>query len=283
MAAVTSTILKCYDLHRIGLFGQLLMSVPLHASEFGNPENPPLLILHGLFGSSANWRSIALRLSDHFRTFALDLRNHGRSPWRDSMTYHDLADDLADFISSRELDSPHLVGHSMGGKTIMVLLQNRQFTVGKAVVIDIAPVSYAHDHEHLIDALHAIDLDKLDSRRQADELLAPAIPDTPLRQFLLQNLVRRNGRFSWRINLDSIKGNGLSLYGYPDDAPAYSDILFIRGEKSDYILSESDVKKAFPNSSLKTVKGAGHWLHSEQPDALLDLLRDHLDVCSPRE
>ena len=191
------------------------------------------------------------------------------------MTYYDLADDAADFINSHGLERPHLVGHSMGGKAIMVLLQNRKLGASKATIIDIAPVSYTHSHEHLIDALHAIDPGKLDSRRQADELLSSVIPEISLRQFLLQNLVRKNGQFHWRINLNAIKENGPSLYAYPDGFPSHSEVLFIRGEKSDYIRSESDVKTTFPNSSLQTIRGAGHWLHTERPDALLELLRDH--------
>ena len=253
------------------------MSIKLHTSTEGSPEHPAIVILHGLFGSLSNWRSIATSLSARYRVISVDLRNHGQSDWSPSMTYLDMAGDLAQLISDQQLKSPHLVGHSMGGKTVMAYLQHYPQPNGKAAVIDIAPVAYDHNHDNLVNALNSLSIYSLGSRRQADQLLSAYVNEPSLRQFLLQNLVRKPDGFNWRINLQAIADNTANIFGYPPGGSVDTDTLFIRGEKSDYINPryEDEIHRIFPNSRISTVKNTGHWLHAEQPAALLNLLYSH--------
>ena len=254
------------------------MIVNLNSIQFGEPSTPPVVILHGLFGSSSNWRTIASRLSTRFYVLCVDLRNHGKSGWSDSMSYLDMAQDLAVFIDDNHLDGAHLIGHSMGGKTVMAYLQHQKPSIARSVIVDIAPVTYSHDHDQLIDALQKLDLDSISSRNEADQLLSIDLPDAPIRQFLLQNLVRVEDGFSWRINLAAITQNKDSLFAYPESQPSKAEILFIRGNHSDYILTEhyDFIDRQFPNSRIQTMEGTGHWLHAEKPRELTEWLFEFL-------
>ena len=255
------------------------MTVQLNFSRSGEPSNPPVIVLHGLFGSSSNWRSVAGQLASRFQVFCVDIRNHGRSGWSDSMNYLDMAHDLAAFIAGNRIDRPRLIGHSMGGKAVMAYLQHHDGPVGRSAVIDIAPVAYSHDHDDLINALNGLDLGRIASRDEADRALSAEIPQSPLRQFLLQNLMRRNDGFAWRINLKAISRNRAELFGYPKGRPSDADILFIRGGKSDYIRPEhfDEVARQFPHSSIRSIADAGHWVHVEKPRELVELLLGFLD------
>ncbi len=258
---------------------QQYMIANLNSIHTGNPANPAVIILHGLFGSSSNWRTVAAQLGNHFRVLCVDLRNHGKSEWRSSMSYLDMAQDLVAFIHDNHLDKPHLIGHSMGGKTVMTCLQHCQPEVGKCVVVDIAPAYYSHDHDELIDALKKLDLESIHSRNDADQMLAMDIASAPIRQFLLQNLIRTGGGFAWRINLEAITNNRDLLFGYPDGHVSDAEILFVRGSNSDYILPGhyEMIARQFPNSSIKTMANAGHWLHAEKPGELTEWLFEFLD------
>ena len=255
------------------------MAVPLNFSSSGDSPNPPVIVLHGLFGSSSNWRSVAGQLSSRFQVFCVDIRNHGRSGWSDSMGYLDMAHDLAAFIAENRIDRPRLIGHSMGGKAVMTYLQHHGGPVGRSAIIDIAPIAYSHDHDHLINALNGLDLGRIASRDEADRALSVKIPEPPLRQFLLQNLVRRSDGFAWRINLDAISGNRAELFGYPEGRPSNAELLFIRGGKSDYIQPQhfDEIARQFPHSSIRSIEDAGHWVHAEKSRELVEMLLDFLD------
>jgi pimeloyl-ACP methyl ester carboxylesterase len=255
------------------------MPLSLHCNVAGNAGSPDVLVLHGLFGSSGNWRSIAGKLAGSFRVHSLDLRNHGHSPWSDSMSYLDMAGDVDKYISDNGLVSPAIIGHSMGGKTAMTLLQNFPVEIAQAVILDIAPVAYQHDHDQLLDAMQGLDLNALGSRSEADTALSAKIPESGIRQFLLQNLVRSDGGFGWRINLDAISANHRLIFGYPGGNTVEASVKFIGGEQSEYILPEHYpvLKRHFPNAEITHIKGAGHWLHAERPDAVLGLLLQYLD------
>lgn len=255
------------------------MTINLHSAQVGESSNPPAIILHGLFGSSSNWRTIATRLATRFHVLCVDLRNHGKSEWKDSMSYPDMAGDLAAFIQDNHLKNPHLIGHSMGGKTVMAYLQQHQPEVGKCVIVDIAPVDYSHDHDDLVDALKRLDLENIHSRNEADRMLALDLPNPPIRQFLLQNLIRGENGFAWRINLEAITNNRDLLFGYPEGPVSDADILFVRGSNSGYILPEhyNLIEERFPNSVIQTMEGAGHWLHAEKPEELTKWLFEFLD------
>jgi esterase len=245
-------------------------TVELHCQAAG--EGPAtILLLHGLFGMSANLGTVARHLSSHYRTLRCDLRNHGRSPHVASMNYEVMAGDVLRMLDQRGIDRCAVLGHSMGGKVAMQLALDHPERVAALIVADIAPVEYAPErHQAVFEALHSVPLAQLESRAQADEALSHYLPDADLRRFLLSNLYQRNGAFHWRFNLDSLYDNRGLLALKPTSINAYSGpVLFIKGELSDYITADSfeAVKARFPNARLHVVRGAGHWLHAEKPAA----------------
>lgn len=246
--------------------------------EFG--QGSPVLILHGLFGFSDNWQTIAKGLSENHLVITPDLRNHGRSPHVSTNTYPDMAEDLHTFMEQHWIFSAALVGHSMGGKAAMQLALSYPDTVERLVVVDIAPGRAEDNHSSIFDALHSMDLSKMTTRQEAETYLAGRIPDMGTRQFLLKNITREeNGRFTWKINLPvlwkSYEDILAPVTGPPFDKPA----LFIRGSRSDYI-KDSDfplIKSLFPQAELVTVAGAGHWVHADKPAELLEILKRFLN------
>ena len=253
-------------------------TVNLHYQRFGQNKNPPLLILPGLFGSIANWRSIIRDLSEDFEVIAVDMRNHGQSPWADSMDYREMAEDIANLILTLKLPRPALLGHSMGGKIAMMLAQLDLISIGKLIVADIAPFSYQHSHQHLVTAMLQLDLVNSSSRSDVDAQLAETIAESGIRQFLLQNLKRVDDKYQWRINLQAIGNNMEILLGYSGSGTANHSTLFLAGENSDYITPnmQSDILSMFPKAEFKSIPDAGHWLHAEQPATFLRLTRNFL-------
>jgi len=244
------------------------VTVSLSHRETG--AGPPLVILHGLFGSGRNWRSVAGLLAAHHRVFLVDQRNHGRSGHAPTMSYHDLARDVGAWMDDNALEHATVIGHSMGGKTAMTLARREPARVNALVVVDIAPVAYRHDHDALLGAMRGLDLDRISSRAAADSALAPAVPDPRLRAFLLHNLVRAGARLRWRINLDGIAASLSDLVGFPPPSASgtYSGpTLFVRGEQSDYLRDEhhAGIIARFPAARITTIPNAGHWVHAEQP------------------
>ncbi len=245
----------------------------LNYKEIG--EGNPLLILHGLFGSSDNWISIGRNLAEHRKVYLIDQRNHGDSPHSDVFTYEAMASDLIEFIEDHSIGKFYLIGHSLGGKTAMFFATKFPALVDKLIVVDIAPKQYPVHHDTIIEGLKSIDLNALKSRGDADKSLASYVPILGIRQFLLKNLKRTPAGFDWKINLDIIEKEiaevGKSL---PPNAVFNKPTLFIRGGMSNYIL-EDDMKliySHFPNSKLATIKGASHWVHTEKPKEFLEEL-----------
>jgi esterase len=248
------------------------MAVALAAAEFG--AGPPVLILHGLFGSGTNWHTLAQRLAARRHVFALDLRNHGASPWAERMDYEAMADDVAAFIAARGLGTAALVGHSMGGKAAMVLALTAPHLVERLVVVDIAPVAHPPLHAVEVEAMRVLDLRGVSRRGEADALLRPRIPDDAVRRFLLQNLVSGPDGLRWRLNLAAIAAAMATLSGFPalSAGAAYrGPALLVRGERSDYA-GDRDLpafRKLFPTLQCVTIADAGHWIHAERPEEFL--------------
>jgi esterase len=248
------------------------MTVALATAEYG--EGKPVAVLHGLFGSARNWAGIARRLAQHHRVIAFDLRNHGASPWADTMDYAELAEDVRAAMQVRGHRRYALIGHSMGGKAAMAAALAAPGEVERLVVVDIAPVVYPAGPLAYARAMRALDLGAVARRGDADKTLAGAIPDPAERAFLLQNLVFGDGPPRWQLNLAAIEAALPALAGFPT-VPAgtvYSGpALFIAGEKSDYIRPEhdADIGRLFPNARVVRIGGAGHWVQAERPDAFL--------------
>lgn len=243
----------------------------------------PLLVLHGLFGSSSNWRGIARRLSAARRVLVLDLRNHGHSFHDQDMSYRSLAGDVLDTLDRAGLEHADLLGHSMGGKTAMVAGVESPQRIGRLVIVDIAPVVYVHADTHcsLIDAMQNLQVAKLRSRNEADEKLRGEIPDRMTRQFLLQSLEPVERGYRWRLNLAALKRAMDDLVGFPDlgDRTFNGPALFAYGTDSEYLLPEyrPRIQHYFPGAEYAAIEHAGHWVHVAQPDTLAERISEFLD------
>ncbi|MCW1934722.1 alpha/beta fold hydrolase [Pararhodobacter zhoushanensis] len=242
----------------------------LNMIRFGTPGDlPPLLIVHGLFGSARNWGAIAKRMSNDREVIAVDMRNHAGSFWDDTHTYAAMAGDLAAAIEA-EGHAMDVVGHSMGGKAAMLLALTRPELVNRLVVADIAPVSYGHSQNHLIAAMKALDLTGLDSRSEADTRLSADIDTPSVRAFLLQSLDLKAEPPCWRLNLDALERQMDLITGWPDlenPTPYEGPVLFLSGGDSDYVQAEARplIRALFPQARMAKLPGAGHWLHAEKP------------------
>lgn len=262
------------------------MQLSLHHGEFGRGR--PLIILHGLFGSGANWKSVARRLGAAYRVILPDLRNHGASPHAESMGYEEMGADVLGLLDKKGLPRAFLLGHSLGGKVAMTLALFHPERVAAMVAVDVAPVYYQHRFDWLIETLRALPLRTLTDRAEADHLLSHSIGDARLRQFLLQNLVHRDQGFGWRIHLEAIHATMEDLLGFPDltaGAPFLGPSLFIAGERSDYIRPEytAAIRERFPRAEMVTIPGTGHWVHVENPQAFLAALAPFLKRAEPSQ
>ncbi|MBT3883418.1 MAG: alpha/beta fold hydrolase [Rhodospirillaceae bacterium] len=255
----------------------------LNFTEYGEDNSGvPLLILHGLFGAHRNWAGVARALSQSRRILALDLPNHGGSPWTDDCGYPAMSDAVAGFMAAQGIAAADIMGHSMGGKTAMTMALMRPELVRRLIVVDIAPVPYDHSSTAEIDAMLAVPLAEVGSRGDADALLAAAIIEPGLRAFLLTNLGRGADGFEWRINLAGLKAQLADLHGFPiaPGACAYDGpTLFIAGALSKYIRPEHGpaLDRFFPAHSTQVIDGAGHWVHADDPAALLQVAERFLD------
>ncbi|MEO0751873.1 MAG: alpha/beta fold hydrolase [Pseudomonadota bacterium] len=231
----------------------------------GPDDRPGLLIAHGLYGSGRNWGVIAKRLSDQRRVVAVDMRNHGASPWFETHSYEALAHDLAEVLETLggRFD---VLGHSMGGKAAMTLALTRPERVNRLIVADIAPVTYTHTQVHYIHAMRATDLTGITRRSEAGERLLPHVDDPALVPFFLQSL--DVSAQDWRLNLDVLESEMDKIIGFPDfDTRYQGEVLMLSGALSDYVRSEHRmrIKTLFPKARFAKIPGAGHWLHAEKP------------------
>lgn len=251
-------------------------TVALVFDEFGDPDNAPLIILHGFFASSRNWRQIAQKLAARFHVYLPDLRNHGASPHHSLMDYPVMTADLLRFMDDNGLATAGLLGHSMGGKVAMWLALTAPGRVDKLIVADIAPVSYKHSFDNTVLALKALPLSEITNRKQAETLLAPQIPELSYRQFLLQNLILKDGKYGWRLDLDIFQRMAPNIAAFPNAdhlAPFTGKALFIAGADSDFVKPEN-INSLFPEAALSTITDAGHWLHVQQPDVFTALVEN---------
>lgn len=237
---------------------------------------PGLLIVHGLYGSGRNWGVIARRLSDSREVIAVDLRNHGESPWHETHSYPDLAGDLAEVIA--HLEGPwDVMGHSMGGKAAMVLALTRPELVNRLIVVDIAPVAYAHSQIQYVKAMQAVDLSRVTKRSDAAEQLLPLVDNPDLVPFFLQSLDVRNRR--WLLNLDVLAREMPKILGFPDISGVYEGkVLFLTGAQSHYVgrAHRARIETLFPTARFAKIPGAGHWVHAEKPREFEAAVREWL-------
>jgi len=255
-------------------------AVDLYYREFGDPKAPPMLLLHGLFGSSANWVGIAHRLESDYHIIIPDLRNHGRSPHAESMSYELMVLDLLRLMRRLELPQVHVIGHSMGGKAAMWLALNHPEYIEKLVVADIAPVNYGHRFEAIFSGLQGVALTQLSGREDADRQLSQWVGSLGVRQYLLQNLVKHSAGWSWRFNLAVLCKAMDTLAAFPKGITRSfpGDVLFLYGGNSDYVEADSqpEIRACFPYARLRMLAGSGHWVYAEQPEAFVQAVKAFL-------
>ncbi len=263
---------------------------PLHTLSVGT-AGPRVAFLHGLFGQGRNWAQIAKGVSGadgrDARCLLVDLPDHGRSPWTQQLSFVGYAEAVARTLRQCAPDEPWtVVGHSLGGKTAMVLALVHPALVEGLVVVDIAPKSYGdlHRFEDYIAAMRALPLDRIGSRAEAEEIFAQSVPDKAVRAFLLQNLRRHGRTFEWQVNLamvaaDAAEGSGSRIADFPSEVgalAAYSGpTLWLVGGESGYVQEEDSarMRELFPAVRKVTVKGAAHWVHTDAPEVTVAALR----------
>jgi len=243
-------------------------------------QGPPILLLHGLFGAAKNLGVIARALAAQARVISLDARNHGDSPHDPAMTYEIMAADVAETAASLGITQATIIGHSMGGKTAMMLALTGPALVSRLAVLDIAPIPYTHGYDDYVAGMRALTPAPDLTRHEADRRLAAYVPEPPFRAFLLNNLLL-GPHPRWRLGLEEIAGAMPNLLGWspPAAAQPYSGpSAFIRGATSTYVREDGQaaIKSWFPAASLETIDHAGHWLHAEQPDKVIVALQRFL-------
>lgn len=236
-------------------------------------EGKPLIILHGLFGSSDNWQTLGKKFAEYFKVYFVDQRNHGHSPHSDEFSYDLMVADLKELFEDEGIEKAHVLGHSMGGKTVIGFAAQYPELLDKMIVADITHKKYPMHHDEIIAGMESLDLNVIKSRSEADKVLAKKIEDWGVRQFLLKNLYWvQKGQLGWRINLPVLKEKMPNILAEIEFDTIDIDTLFIRGGKSNYIL-ESDypvLEQKFPHSELLSLDNAGHWVHAEAPDEFFD-------------
>ncbi len=250
----------------------------LHSIILG--EGQPLIILHGFFGMGDNWKTLANKFSKNYQVHIVDQRNHGRSFHSDEFSYELMVEDLLYYINHHRLESVHLLGHSMGGKTVMLFAVEYPEKVDKIIIADIAPRFYPPHHHFIIEALNAVDFKKVKSRNDIDLIFEKYIPEVGIRQFLAKNIYRKSKEeFAYRFNLECLTECFDEVgVGLPPISQFYGEALFLKGENSGYISEEDEqlIATHFPKSEIKIIKNAGHWLHAENPEDFYNYIVDFL-------
>jgi pimeloyl-ACP methyl ester carboxylesterase len=268
----------------------------LHSVQVGD-AGPAVVFLHGLFGQGKNWTSIANELADSYRVLLVDLPNHGRSAWTEHVSYPEVASAVGDLIVARRTENGSsapvaVVGHSMGGKVAMALALLRPALVERLCVVDVSPVRYSthSSFAEFLRGMRQLDLDQLPDRAAADQALTPYVPDVTVRSFLLQNLRRQpispaepgssGAGWRWQLNIELLDDQLGELGDWPIElaGPYLGPTLWLAGANSRYVLPEHapTMRQLFPRVQLVTVKKSGHWVHSDQPEVFLAILRRFL-------
>ena len=251
----------------------------IHAKQYGS-SGPNLIVIHGLFGNADNWHSVAQALAEHFTVHCIDLPNHGESSSMTDATYPKMAQAVLDWAKSQSIDTFYLLGHSMGGKVAMQMAAMAvPEQIEKLIVVDIAPVDYQPSHIRILEGLKAVDDAHIRSRKEADLLLSQYESNLAVRQFLLKSLIRNETGYTLCLSVSNIANSYATILQKPIIKTAVNTpTLFIKGEKSDYIVADyqADIITSFPNTSFKIISGAGHWLHAEKPLPFISLVKRFL-------
>ena len=232
-------------------------------------EGRPLLIIHGLFGMSDNWQSLAKQFADFFEVHLIDLPNHGRSYHTDDFSYSFMAEDIKSYIADSNLEEVIIIGHSLGGKLAMQLAVSEPQLISKLVVVDISPRFYPIHHDKIIEGLQSLDFSVQKSRSEADKRLSTYIEENDVRQFLLKSMYwKEKGLLDFRFNLSAISANIANVgEALKEGSRFVKPSLFLKGEHSNYITDSDEdlIFLHFPNADIENIENSGHWLHAENP------------------
>lgn len=247
-------------------------------------EGLPLIILHGLFGSSDNWNSLAKYFSQFFTVYSVDLRNHGQSPHSELWNYSIMAEDVIELCKDENLKKVNIIGHSMGGKVAIETAALNCDIILNLLVVDISVKYYPPHHQNIFEALHAVDPPTCLSRKDAEERIRTVLNDESTIQFLLKNLYWNNDKLSWRMNVEVIENNILEVGKQStllsEECRKKFKTYFIKGEKSNYIKEEETgiIHEYFPNAQIHSISGAGHWVQAEKPKEFAELVMQLLNT-----
>jgi len=249
----------------------------LHANVFG--EGTPFLILHGFLGMGDNWKTLGKKISgEGYQVHLIDQRNHGRSPHSNEFSYDILAEDLLRYCIDNELEDIVLLGHSMGGKTAQLFAVKHPRIIKKLIIVDIGIKYYPLHHQDILDGLDALDFEELKTRGEVDLALSSYVKDAGVRMFLMKNLYwKEKGKLGLRVNLEVLIKNASEIgVALPKDTGYENETLFLKGEKSNYILKEDEllIKKQFPKAEIIEISNAGHWLHAENPTDFFEVVME---------
>ncbi|HUH72786.1 MAG TPA: alpha/beta fold hydrolase [Chitinophagales bacterium] len=239
-----------------------------------------VIIIHGLLGSLDNFQTIAKQLSDTYRVWLLDMRNHGSSFHSDEMNYEVMAKDVHEFMEMHQLSHAHIVGHSMGGKVAMNFALIYPDLVDDLIVVDIGPKEYEGDHQVILRTMLETNLKDYTERRAIENVISEKIHSKKIVQIMMKNLGRNKNDFFWKPNVEVILNSyRLLMSNVPKDSVFKGNTVFIKGENSDYIEVEDleEFRKYFPEAQMITVPNAGHWVHADQPKVFLQLLNKILN------
>ncbi|MBS1572160.1 MAG: alpha/beta fold hydrolase [Bacteroidetes bacterium] len=242
----------------------------LHSKIYGeDKQNTPLLVFHGLFGMLDNWGSFGKEFGELMPTHLIDLRNHGKSFHSDEMNLEVMAQDILDYMQFYNIEKAHLLGHSLGGKTVMTFAISYPEKVEKLIVVDMAPKAYPPHHQGIIKALQSVDFSVVKSRPEAEKILSEYIHEKSVVQFLAKNIYwTEDKNLSWRFNLKTLAEKYNDFVSSPIKFGKFQgETLFIGGEKSNYILPQDEflIKQQFPLAKIITISNAGHWVQAENP------------------
>ena len=244
-------------------------------------EGKPLVILHGLLGSLDNWQSLAKKFAESRKVYLIDQRNHGKSPHLEDHDYPSMVADLKAFLEKNEIENADLLGHSMGGKTVMGIAVEYPFLVNKLIVVDIAPRHYPVHHDQILAGLNAVNFDEQKSRSEVEEVLTLFIPEATVRQFLMKNLFWiEKEKLAYRFNLKTITKDIEKIgFGLAEGSYFTNPTLFIDGEDSDYIQEDDHdlIDEVFPRNEIITFENCGHWIHAQNPSLLIETVEKFLD------
>ncbi len=255
-------------------------------------NKPALIILHGLYGASDNWMSVAKYWSIEYEVYLVDLRNHGQSPHSKEHTYAAMREDLLELMDENKIQKGIIVGHSMGGKLAMRLAMDNPERLNMLVVIDIAPKNYTFQdndnishHKVILNSMLGLDLKQFQKREEINKALLEILPEERTRQLIMKNIKRnKDHSFSWKLNLSVINSEILNIMqGFSDNEIREGiigfPVLFVQGEKSEYIqkTDKKRINKIFPFAEIKTISNVGHWIHSEKPQQLSNIVLQFLE------